>query len=391
MKVAFLFNHDQIHQVAHSLPIALALAHEFPDVEVVLATSTDRLDGALDRLVPAAANGRITRARLRLKSWTRRSLSALLNPLVPFDKVALYGDNLAFFAGLDALVVTEKTSLLLKSRYGLRNLKLIHCRHGAGDRAIGFNQASARFDLILVPGAKIRARLIDQAKVPARRIRIVGYPKFDLLPAVPRRLPMQANGRPTVLYNPHPAPHLSSWYALGQQVLQYFLDSPRYNLIFAPHVMLFQRRWVASIEHPSIRRVGRIPRAVRDCAHIHVDLGSPASTDMTYTQAADIYLGDASSQVYEFMQRPRPCIFLNPRHLPWRGDPNFEHWTAGPVIASIPALDQALATAPASFDATYHAIQERLLRATFDLNATPSALRAARAIHGFLHDGDGAP
>ena len=26
MRIGFLFNHDQVHQVAHSLPIALALA-----------------------------------------------------------------------------------------------------------------------------------------------------------------------------------------------------------------------------------------------------------------------------------------------------------------------------------------------------------------------------
>lgn len=29
---------------------------------------------------------------------------------------------------------------------------------------------------------------------------------------------------------------------------------------------------------------------------------------MTYTPAADIYLGDVSSQSYEFLLDPRPCL-----------------------------------------------------------------------------------
>ncbi|TAM10617.1 MAG: hypothetical protein EPN72_09105 [Nevskiaceae bacterium] len=385
MRVGFLYNHDQIHQVAHSLPIATALAREFPDVEVVLATTNDALDAAVDRLLAAGAGPRIGRVRLRLKSPLRRALSPLLNPLLPFDKAAIYGDNLAFFRSLDALVVTEKTSLLLKSRYGLGTLRLIHCRHGAGDRAIGFNAESARFDQVLVSGPKIRDRLIREAHVPAERISTVGYPKFDLLPATPPRLPLQANGRPTVLYNPHPAPHLSSWYALGQAVLRYFRDSTRYNLIFAPHVMLFQRRWVPSLEHLGARHVGRVPQDILDCPHIHVDLGSPASTDMTYTQAADLYLGDASSQVYEFLQRPRPCVFLNPDHLQWRGDPNFAHWTAGPVVSDLAELDAALARSAGDV-ATYRPVQQQLFACSFDLNGEASSLRAARAIHERLHE-----
>ncbi|HEU0197892.1 MAG TPA: hypothetical protein VFQ88_11870 [Nevskiaceae bacterium] len=385
MKIGFLYNHDQTHQVAHSLPIALAMAHGFPDTEIVVATTNDALDAAVDRLTSALGTAPVTRVRLRLKSPLRRGLSVLLNPILPFDKLAVYGDNLPFFRSLDALVVTEKTSLLLKSRYQLNALKLIHCRHGAGDRAVGFNAESARFDHVLVPGPKIRDRLVQVAGVPAAHISIVGYPKFDLLPATPPRLPLQDNGRPTVLYNPHPAPHLSSWYRMGRDVLNYFCDSRQYNLIFAPHVMLFQRRWTPSIERLALRRVGRIPHRVASSPNIHVDLGSPASTDMTYTQAADIYLGDASSQVYEFLQRPRPCIFLNPAHHAWRNDPDFLHWTTGPVVSRIEELDAALASANATFP-SYRPLQEQLFRATFDLNGTPSALRAARAIHRFMCD-----
>ena len=55
---------------------------------------------------------------------------------------------------------------------------------------------------------------------------------------------------------------------------------------------------------------------------IRVDLGSPASTDMRYTLPSDVYLGDASSQVYEFLIKPRHCIFrsLLAQSIVWHRD-----------------------------------------------------------------------
>jgi hypothetical protein len=41
-------------------------------------------------------------------------------------------------------------------------------------------------------------------------------------------------------------------------VLEHFLNDDRYNLIFAPHVMLFHRPFVLSIDKLRIDRPGRI-------------------------------------------------------------------------------------------------------------------------------------
>ena len=140
---------------------------------------------------------------------------------------------------------------------------------------------------------------------------MVGYPKFDLIAPQPELLPMQANGRKTVLYNPHVSPHLSSWYDDGLDVLEFFLHSTDYNLIFAPHVMLFERPLALTIDKLCVRRTGIVPSRYLEAPNIHVDFNSRACTDMTYTLAADLYLGDVSSQVYEFLLRPRPCLFIN--------------------------------------------------------------------------------
>lgn len=383
MRIGFLFNHDQIHQVAHSLPIALALAEAYPALDVVIATTNARLQREVARIAAMHPAGRARYVQLDYHSPLLRGAVQALDGVIPAAKLAVYRENLDFFRSLDALVVAEKTSAILKTRYGLNSLRLIHTRHGAGDRAIGFNRASATFDFVLVSGRKVRDRLIADAGVNPEKLAIVGYPKFDL----PRRrkLPpkLQANGKPTVLYNPHVSPHLSSWYKHGRAVLDFFVGNPDYNLIFAPHVMLFERKVVISIDKLRLDWPGTLDPRYYEAPNIHIDLGSNASTDMSYTEAADIYLGDVSSQIYEFLLRPRPCLFLNSHRFAHSGDANFAHWAAGPVIDDPSALGASLAKASSDHH-SYAEIQRELFAHSIDLNPTPSAERAARAIRQFL-------
>ncbi|HKR89786.1 MAG TPA: hypothetical protein VJS38_16570 [Phenylobacterium sp.] len=382
MRIGFLFNHDQVHQVAHSLPIALALARARTGAEIVVATTNPRLSAEVRRLGRDQIGGSVSLVELGLARRTTRAAKALLEAAVPATKLLVYRDNLDFFRGLDILVVAEKTSLILKSRYGLKNLKIIHTRHGAGDRAIGFDPASAAFDHVLVSGRKIRDRLIAEAHVAPQSISIVGYPKFDLS-ATPRLHPLIDDGRPIVLYNPHVSPHLSSWYSIGRQVLDWFVEHEDHHLIFAPHVMLFERPFVLTIDKLRVDRPGRIAERYLRAPNIHIDLGSRASTTMAYTQRADIYLGDASSQVYEFLLRPRPCVFLNPHKLAWQGDPNFAHWRTGPVIEGAAGLGPALDAARSEHGSRYAPIQRELFDYSFDLTDEPSSVRAARAVARF--------
>lgn len=389
LRVGFLFNHDQLHQIAHALPVALALQRRAERVEVIVATTHGRLSAEVQRLANLAG-GVINVTQLDLTRPGSRFAESVLEWLAPARKLCIYRDNLAFFKTLDALVVAEKTSLVLKTRYGLNKLKIIHTRHGAGDRAVGFDRASARFDHILVSGPKIRGRLIADAGVSPEQLATVGYPKFDLMPAAAPALSFADPTKPTVLYNPHPSPHLSSWYRHGRQVLEHFLRDDRYNLIFAPHVMLFHRRIAVSVDRLRVGCPGAIGDRYRNAPNIHVDLGSPASTDMSYTMAADLYLGDVSSQVYEFLYRPRPCLFLNSHNVDWRDDANYRHWDAGEVLNAPEALSEALDRAW-SQHAFYLPRQQRLFEGSFDITAESSAERAARAIEQALEPTDRFP
>lgn len=381
MRIGFLFNHDQVHQIAHSLPVALAL---MPLVDVVLAATSERLAAEIVRLASAAGTPNVEIVQLRLSSAASRIFGGTLDGLLPARKLLVYRDNLDFFAALDALVVTERTSLLLKTRYGLADLPIILADHGAGDRAIGFGKETARFDLVLAAGAKIRDRLVRDAGVDPSRIAITGYPKFDLPGGTLPGLRFSGNGRPTVLYNPHVSPHLSSWFKFGRDVLEFFHASDRYNLIFAPHAMLFERRWALSIDRLRAAQPGRIGNKYHANPRIHIDLGSPASADMTYTNIADIYLGDVSSQIYEFLRQPRPAAFLNAHGASYADNPDYAHWRAGPVIDDIRDLGAALDAATADHPTRYLPAQIELFDYTFDLGRQPAGLRAACAILGYL-------
>lgn len=384
VRIGFLFNHEAPHQVAHALPIALALLEHprRPDVTLYLAPG----DSAAEvRRLWAEAGGAGDDPRLIAldpAGWPARIGERLTGSAAPLARIDVLRRNRRRFAALDALVVPEKTSTLLKSRFGLPHLRLIHTRHGAGDRAIGFDAASARFDFVLVSGPKIRDRLLQAGLVGPGQYAVTGYPKLDLFARRPRPR-LFGDARPVILYNPHPDPDLSSWHAAGPAILRHLARSGRWNVIFAPHVMLFRRRLWASRDPVRLRRTPPVPPDLLGLPHLLIDTGSRASVDMTYTLAADIYLGDASSQVYEFLARPRPAIFWSNDRLDRRADPNFAHWRAGPVVGSLATLDAAIEAALAGPD-LYADAQRALVAASFDTTGGPAAPRAADAILAFL-------
>lgn len=380
MHIGFLFNHHGGHQVAHALPVAFALLERGTNARVSVLVS-EGCEHEVRRLAAAHSGPAPDIIRLRPPSPLASATNRASGRAIPADIVSTLHRNLDRFRGLDALVVPEKTSLLLKSLFGLSALKLVHTRHGAGDRAIGFDKASGNFDLVLLSGEKIRDRLSEANLLKPGGHAIVGYPKFDMAP--PRHPRLFPKDRPTVLYNPHPSPALSSWYRMGPQILDWFARSDQYNLIFAPHVMLFKKRLTISLSPFAVGwNPGVDPRHYEQ-DHMLIDTGSPACLDMTYTEAADIYLGDASSQVYEFIRRPRPCIFLNSRGFDWQGNPDFAHWRAGQVVASMAGLNAALAATP-NLTPAMKERQQDLFRYSFDLRDRPSSERAAEAILDFM-------
>ena len=386
LRVGFLYNHEVPHQVAHTAPILKALRERHADIEAAVLTSTDeQRDIVVSGLGPdlVASTEFIALDTSRADSGLRRAA----NSVAPARRLAVLRDNLDTFRKFDVLIVPESTTLQLKKLFGLDHLKFVLTHHGAGDRSVAQKASIRDFDFVLVAGAKDETRHKEHGLVRDGDYAVVGYPKFDFVPHEPAPR-LFGNDNPVTLYNPHFDPHLSSWYSHGLDVLQTFADNPDLNLIFAPHIMLFQRKLQTSVEYKRVRRVRSVPKRFLDLPNIHIDLGSAASVDMTYTRAADIYLGDVSSQLYEFLAERRPAIFLNGHDADWPGNPLYLNWTTGPVLDSVDEL-AAHVRAAADTHADYLPAQNFAFDDTFALDATDgsglsSSQRAADAIAAWL-------
>ncbi len=361
-RVCFLYI-AQHHQVWHSLSVAVAMARRWPGVKVEIAATTPELLAYVDSLLTDLGGAPIELVLLP-PTWLRR-----IGRGAP-PKAPMLIANALRLSRYDAVITPERTTALLR-RIGVRHPILVYTQHGAGDREGPFEPRLKVFDIVMAAGRKQRDRMVGEGWVKPEDCAMVGYPKFDLVDELPPRpTPRFDREGPVVLYNPHFHTELGSWPKWGRQVLEHFAANDRYNLVFAPHIRLFE---TASMEErAAFKTFAEHPR-------IHIDLGGPAAADMTYTRSADLYLGDVSSQVYEFLRTPKPCLFLNSSGATWCGDPSFHHWLYGPVLETIEGLGEALDQAFATHE-DYRETQAWGIDETFDTSNTPASVRAARAI-----------
>jgi hypothetical protein len=342
----------QVHQHLHWLPAALRLARE-PGVRVTV-------------LSPSRAGLNFIRGydpdhSLLLRWLPTPSLrrDGLFTPPKRRFTLLLHQRAIGRFP---IIVTTETTSALLYKLPGFAS-RMIHLKHGAGDREGGYNPKHGAFDLTLVNGAKDKQRLIERGLGTDDNIKVVGYAKFELLrpPA-----PIFADAGPLALYNPHFDEALASWFGHAAEIISAMKAIPDWNFVVAPHVKLKGG--------PDFRSAAR---------NVLIDRGSVRSIDMSYTEAASVYIGDISSQVYEFVRRPRPCIFLNLDRIEWRANDNYAHWLMGQVIENVAELAPSLARVEA-VQPQYNDIQRQLSARSIDPSPLAASERQARAILDFI-------
>lgn len=368
-KVCFFFN-AQLHHVFHAMPLAVEMSRDPRYAVDVVAMTDDHISLARDIARRQAAEGIFFK---RVRGPILDAITGLTGGATPPKLPALAAAR-KLLMRYDAIVVPERTSLLLRFA-GLHRKTFIHTCHGAGDRAVGYDRRIRQFDFVLLAGEKQRRRMLENRLIREGHYAIVGYGKFDITEG---RLPdrLFAQDRPVVLYNPHFSKRLSSWPTMGLDVIRQFANDDRFNLIVAPHIRLYDNR----------RRRAAMERELAEFAglgNIHIDLGSPASVDMRYPNAASVYLGDVSSQVYEFVVDPRPCLFLDSHGAEWEDDPNYRHWKYGPVHRRSDHIVDKVAAAIASHEA-YLSAQRQGVAETFEYEDGRSSERAAKAVGDFL-------
>ncbi len=364
-----LFYTGEAYQAYHSAGVAFELAGRL-GYQVDIVYGDKDIPAHIERLRKALGGPVVPMIR-----YQRSPLLAAVQGIsvLGFWKEQVMRETAGMLDSYDAVICSENTDSFLR-KVGLRRPLLILVPHGAGSRAVSYLPETADFDFVLPPGEHCAQRMLAEKLIRPGHYAVPGYCKFDSTVKLYRdSARLFANQRPVVLYNPHRERILSSWPVFIEPILEYFSKQDEFNLIVAPHVKMFRR----------------LPERVRQkwrdrgTANIVIDPGSWSSVDNTYTMAASIYLGDVSSQVYEFLAVPRPCIFLNPSRANWKDNKDFMQWHLGDVIETPAELPAALRQAQARHALYARQQAETAARALGDVS--PGALvRAADAIHDYL-------
>lgn len=369
-KVAFIY-FDDLHHIPHFIGVAAELS-KIDNIRVDILTYSNE-HKYLKYLIKLLKADNIN--LVEVKTYKIRQLIDKIKKRKRPSPLFLTKHNKKIMKSYDILVFTDfKTTYFKKDN----KTKFIYLSHGSGDRAYGYNIPKLEeFDLLLLAGKKIITRSVNEG-LKDKNYKIVGYPKFDIAIAEQKNISIFKNSNKTILYNPHNSVELSSWYKHGFEVLEFFYHNKGYNLIFAPHINLFNDKNYLS---PKI-----INKKYFNADNIHMDLGSKKSSNMSYTLSADVYLGDVSSQVYEFIYKSRPCLFLNSNEIKWTNDSNYLHWNLGKVLSNISALENELNKIEVTHQ-KYKQIQKEFFKNTFDIsNEITSSKRAANEIYQFINN-----
>lgn len=335
------------HQLYHVVPVAAEISKQYPNISVSCLCTDAADEAALHEIASQMSADRMQVIRLPVP-W-----SAKLAVRITGKKSAAKGTILASMRWkarhASAIIVPERTSSVLR-KMGWRK-PLIHFMHGAGDRALASDKRLGSFDHIVMFGEKDIQRAIKQGIDPDR-LHLGRYVKLDYLrntpPPADRLFP---NDRPVVVYNPHFDRSVSSL-NIARDVIETFRQQDRYNLVFAPHIRGVEN--LSAADRESFQSLAIDGKVI-------IDLGSANLFNMRYTRTADVYLGDISSQLYEFLSRPRPAVFINAHGVDWQDNPHYAGWHLGDVVerpaAIMAAIDHAIANHPQVTEAQASAVK----------------------------------
>nr|WP_277998419.1 hypothetical protein [Sphingomonas liriopis] len=354
--------------IPHLFPVLDALTAAAPELTVDVWVATSMHEALIGGWLGERANVRLRRAPgyRQLEDWP-----AGRNPPLP-AKLPLLARLAPRLLGTKVVVSAEQTSLWIPTLLPTR-AQYVNILHGAGSMMNRDDRRRRAAALTIVAAERERTALAAHGVDPAR-IAVTGYIKAGFRQRA-FATPAFAKSRPVLLYAPHWQRHRSSWWDWGEAAVHAILASGAYNLIFAPHQRLVEKA-------PELRTFAA---TLAERGDVHVDLDSFAMVDGSYTAAADLYLGDTSSQVVEYLMRPRPCVFLDPRGVAWAGDPSYDMWKAGEVVTDLDTLLPALERAPA-LHPQFEPAQRAFAAESLGEVSGAAPMRAAEAILGVLRN-----
>ena len=331
-KIAFIYL-EETHHLYHFLSVAVSLSRK--QTTHILTYSNE--NGLVDRLLALYQDHNVKVMRLDTRPF-RKFTDKLKGRTLPRKKF-WYEQNATYILNTyDAVVFTDYHHHILHRKRTSSKPYFIKQSHGIMGRKYAMREDLRDFDFHLFIGDGMRSKLAENGyHLPHK---VLGYPKIDITNKL-EHVPIFNNDKPTILYTPHFSKPDSSWHDYGEDILDTLAEQSAYNTIFAPHVNLFNKVG-GQKDHSFLHKY-------ESFNNLHIDLGSRRSVEMAYINEADIYLGDASSQVLEFILNPRPCIFFNTlgnnEYLN-----KFDFWKIGQVVDHVKEIPQALKSATSSFE-----------------------------------------
>ncbi len=376
IKIGFI-HFDTIYLIHHFIGSAVEL-YKDPDCEVeILTPETEQeyLYSLLDLYdVPRSIVKKIPTYLYKKFAY---KIQKRTNP----STVPLFSKHRKELIGYDVLVFTVFNHLRIPRNK--RNPKFVFLMHGAGDRDYPFldiyKEPISEFDLVTTSGQKIKDLFYKMGEYKHTKFEICGYQKFDAVRIENKEKILFNNNKPTVVYNPHFRDSISSFHKHGIDILEFFYTNKKYNLIFSPHFNLFDERRQDALKRSDIAK------KYFESDSIIIDFGSVNSVNMSYMLSADIYLGDLSSQVYEFLINGRkPCIFFNAHTINWKKNEHYQMWQLGKIINDIEKLGNILESRDI-WQKEFKEKQKKAMAYTFDIsNEISSSKRVATAIKSLI-------
>lgn len=371
-KIIFLFLNG-VHQLFHSALTAMELSRLQNEYKIVLLSCTDNHKKILKNIQQVYPENKCEIVNTKLPFRFRHlNYKKKMYPS-PHDTIP---KSKALLKGADFVIATSHSIPELFRKFRITKPKIIFQYHGCGDRKYGFDPAFRKFDFMLLPGEYHLRRLLEENIIEREKTEIVGWPRLDYRVNIQDlKKQLFPNSNPIVLYSPHWKEELSSFKKWGEDIVKYFFNHMNLNLIFAPHIQI--KHWKNKYNY-------NIDFSAYNCDNVHIDFDSLKSVDSSYLQIADLYLGDVSSMVYEWVAiKPRPCVFLNAHSVQWRNNVDYRFWDFGPVVENFPELAEKL---NASFkDKTFMYVQKERITEYMDITDVPSSYRAALAINNFIN------
>ena len=373
MKIVFPFLYGT-HQLYHSAMTAMELTLQDKNLDVLCVSCNKEHTEILNEIKEKYPETRTEIVELK-QPFRYKYLNYKKKKYPSVNAMVKKGKR--FFKEADIVVTTSHGTIKMFKKYGIVSPKFIYQYHGSGGREYSFDLELSKYDMIFVTGEFTKNGLIKKKISHENKVKIVGYPKFDFpIDKDKIKKKLFKKDLPIVLYSPHWEPELSSYKKYAKDVLEYFSKQEKYNLIFAPHLL---------VSHWKNRFGYNIDFQDYSSDNIVVDFGSKFSTNGTYLSISDMYIGDVSSMVYEFIARkPKPCIFFNAHGIEWQNNPDYKFWNFGTVFNTFSEFKENFKSA--INDKKTLEFQKENIKKYIEITDEKSSVRAAKEILKFANN-----